>query len=108
MTTMTTGHRILVATATPPMVLPAAGAIRCPMDNPLPRLGRLAWLLAAFSLPALGLSVVDLVHRGVDRGATQVAAPSSPSGGAAASPDAIPAFHLGMASPHGLRRPLRG
>ena len=105
---MTTTQRILVATAAPPMVLPPLGAVRRRRDDPLPRLGRLAWLLAAFSLPVLGLTVVDLVHRGVDPETTQVAAPPSPSGGAATSPDAIPAMRLGMASPHGPRRLARG
>lgn len=105
---MTISPHILVATAVPPMVLPSAGAARCHRDNPLPRLGRLAWLLAAFSLPVLGLSVADLVHRGVEPGTTQVAAPPSPSGGVAAPSDAIPAIGLGMASPQGLHRALRG
>ena len=105
---MTDMQRILVAPAVPPMVLPQAGAQRPFRDNPLPRLGRLAWLLAAFSLPVLGLTVADLVHRAVDPEATQAAAPPSPSVGAAVSSDAIPAIRLGMASPHRPNRALRG
>ena len=101
-------QRILVAPTVPPMVLPRAGAKRPFRDNPLPRLGRLAWLLAAFSLPVLGLTVADLVHRGGDLGTMQVVAPSSPSGGATIPPDAIPASLLGMASPHDPSRAGRG
>jgi len=105
---MTDDQRILVAPSVPPMILPRLGAPRRQRDNPLPRLGRLAWLLAAFSLPALGLTVADLVHRAVDPEATQAAAPPSPSVGAAVSSDAIPAIRLGMASPHRPNRALRG
>lgn len=91
--------RILVATAAPPIVLPRRRAARSHRDNPIPRLGRLAWLLAAFSLPALGLAVADLVHRGSEPGATQAAAPASPPSGAAAHTGVIPAFRVGMAPP---------
>lgn len=107
-TTMTTSQRILVAAAIPPMLLPPASGLRSRRDNPLPRLGRLAWLLAAFSLPALGLTVADLVHRGGEPGTMQVVAPPSPSGGATISPDAIPASRLGMASPHDPSGAARG
>lgn len=92
-------NRILVPAAAPPIVVPPIAGRRSGQDNPLPRLGRLVWLVAALSLPALGLTVADLVHRGGEPGATQAAAPTTPSGGAAAPTGAIPAFRVGMASP---------
>lgn len=96
---MTGTKRILVATVTPPIVLSQHRAVRPRRADPLPRLGRLAWLLAAFSLPVFGLAVADLVHREGDPRATQAAAPASPSGGAAAHQGAIPASRVGMAPP---------
>ncbi|MBP1180394.1 hypothetical protein JOE48_002358 [Methylobacterium sp. PvR107] len=49
------------------------------------RLGRIACVLAALALPAIGIAVADTVHRGNGSKAPQAAAPVSPSGGAAVS-----------------------
>ncbi|GJE40013.1 hypothetical protein QO016_000483 [Methylobacterium persicinum] len=95
---------ILVALPAPPLVLPRRPTSRSGQDNPLPRLGRLAWLLAAFSLPVLGLATVDLVHRGDVPGSMQAAALPPPSSGVAVQTDAIPVNPAGMASRDGTRR----
>ena len=60
---MTAETRILVADAMPPLTLTPTSSCRGWQDNPLPRLGRLACVLAALALPALGIAAADTVHR---------------------------------------------
>lgn len=80
---MSETRRILIAEPLPPLVLPTGSRSLARRPDPLPRLARLLWLAAAFSLPVLGLTVADLVHRVGEAGAMQAAAPSIPSAGAA-------------------------
>ncbi|MBE7244639.1 MAG: hypothetical protein INR63_06790 [Actinomycetospora chiangmaiensis] len=55
----------------------------------MPRLGRIACVLAALALPALGIAVADTVHRNTTTKAPQAAAPVNPSDGAAAPQRAV-------------------
>jgi hypothetical protein len=80
---MSETRRILIAEPLPALVLPVGSRRRARQLDPLPRLARLLWLAAVFSLPVLGLTVADLVHRVGEPGAMQAAAPSIPSAGAA-------------------------
>jgi hypothetical protein len=86
---MTAKTRILVADAMPPLTLTATSACRSRQDDPLPRLGRLACVLAALALPALGIAAADTVHRRNGPKAPQAAAPVIPSDGAAVPSGAV-------------------
>ncbi len=102
---MSESKRVLVAAALPPLVLTMDRSGPTRRTDSLPRLGRLAWLLTALSLPVLGLTFVDLVHREGGRGTMQAAAPMIPSSGAAALSPAGRAIDLvRMVSPSPLRR----
>lgn len=79
---------ILIAQALPPIVLGDHPTAKARRAVPFPRVGRLVWLAAAISLPALGLTFADLVHRGERTGVPQAAAPVLPSAGAAVPPRA--------------------
>jgi hypothetical protein len=80
---MTVDPRRLVADALPPLMLTSASTWRSQQANPMPRLGRIACVLAALALPAIGIAVADTVHRGNGPKAPQAAAPVTPSDGAA-------------------------
>ncbi|GJE49824.1 hypothetical protein GOFOIKOB_2864 [Methylobacterium tardum] len=80
---MTMDPRRLVADALPPLTLTSASTCRSQQANPMPRLGRIACVLAALALPAIGIAVADTVHRGIGPKAPQAAAPVTPSDGAA-------------------------
>lgn len=86
---MTVDPRKRVADALPPLRLASTSPCRSRQGNPLPRLGRLACVLAALALPALGIAVADTVHRGNGSKAPQAAAPVTPSDGAAAPTGAV-------------------
>lgn len=86
---MTAETRILVADAMPPLTLTPTSSCRGWQDNPLPRLGRLACVLAALALPALGIAAADTVHRSHGPKAPQAAAPVIPSDGAAVPSGAV-------------------
>ena len=75
--------RRLVGDALPPLTLPAESICRIRRAQPMPRLGRIACVLAALALPAIGIAVADTVHRGNGSKAPQAAAPVTPSDGAA-------------------------
>jgi hypothetical protein len=81
---MTVETRILVAEALPPLTVAVPAASRARQTDPMPRLGRMACVLAALALPALGIAVADTVHRTATTKAPQAAAPVIPSDGAAA------------------------
>ncbi|MEE7491833.1 hypothetical protein MOTC310_15680 [Methylobacterium oryzae] len=76
--------RILVAKTLPPLTLPYAQADRARLADPLPRLRRLVCVVAALTLPVLGVAVAETVHRASPQRAPQAAAPVFPSDGAAA------------------------
>jgi hypothetical protein len=75
--------RSLVADALPPLTPSATSICRSLQANQIPRLGRIACVLVALALPAIGIAVADTVHRGDGSKAPQAAAPVTPSDGAA-------------------------
>lgn len=81
---MTADTRIHLRDALPPLRIEELAVDRTHADNPMPRLGRIACVLAALALPALGITVADTVHRAGAPKASQAAAPVNPSDGAAA------------------------
>lgn len=81
---MTVDTRIQVGGALPPIRIEDLAVDRSRTNNPMPRLGRIACVLAALALPALGIAVADTVHRVRETRASQAAAPVNPSDGAAA------------------------
>lgn len=86
---MTVETRIFVAKSLPPLTLPVAPAGRPRPSDTLPRLRRLVCVVAALSLPVLGVAVAETVHRASSSRAPQAAAPAFPSGGAAAPSNAV-------------------
>ena len=86
---MTIDTRTLVARPLPPLTLPTAQARRASLSDPLPRLRRLVCVVAALTLPVLGVAVAETVHRAGSPRAPQAAAPATPSGGAAAPSGAV-------------------
>jgi len=68
----------------PPIQIGELTSARIANDHPMPRLGRIACVLAALALPAFGIAVADTVHRASETKASQAAAPVNPSDGAAA------------------------
>ncbi|MDP4004215.1 hypothetical protein [Methylobacterium sp. NEAU K] len=81
---MTVETRRLMTEALPPLTLPTPVSRRSRQTNPLPRLRRIACVLAALALPAFGIAAADTVHRVGEAKASQAAAPVNPSDGAAA------------------------
>ncbi|MCJ2058591.1 hypothetical protein MKL09_18810 [Methylobacterium sp. J-048] len=81
---MSAKMRRLVAEALPPLTLPEATPHRSRPTDPMPRLRRIACLLTALALPALGIAAADTVHRVGETKASQAAAPVTPQDGAAA------------------------
>jgi len=81
---MSAKMRRLVAEALPPLTLSETTRHRSRPTDPMPRLRRIACLLTALALPALGIAVADTVHRVGETKASQAAAPVVPSDGAAA------------------------
>lgn len=86
---MTVDTRIHVGHALPPLRVEELAVIRSCAANPLPRLGRILCVLAAFALPAFGIAAADTVHRVGGARASQAAAPVNPSDGAAAPARAV-------------------
>ena len=86
---MTVETRILVGEALPPLRIVDLDVRRSGQHAPMLRLGRIACVLAALALPALGIAVADTVHRVRETKASQAAAPVTPSDGAAAPQRAI-------------------
>ncbi len=86
---MAVATRIILAKYNPPLPLPVAPAGRPRPSDTLPRLRRLVCVVAALSLPVLGVAVAETVHRASSSRAPQAAAPAFPSGGAAASSNAV-------------------
>ena len=100
--------RRLITETLPPLTLPRTAPCRIRPSNPMPRLRRIACLLAALALPALGITVADTVHRVGEAKATQAAVPVSASDGAAAPRGAVPAMPNGKtAALRVLRREVR-
>ncbi|MDF2598143.1 MAG: protein of unassigned function [Methylobacterium brachiatum] len=73
--------RRLVAEPLPPLTLPRPLSRRSPRIDPLLRLRRIAYLLAALGLPAIGIVAADKVHGLCGTGTFRTAA-IPPSGGA--------------------------
>lgn len=86
---MTVETRILVAKSLPPLMLPTARTGHARLSDPLPRFRRLVCVVAALTLPVLGVAVAETVHRASPPKAPQAAAPVFPSDGAAAPSGAV-------------------
>lgn len=67
----------------PPLTLPKTPLCRCRQTSLLPRMKRILCVVAALTLPALGITVADTVHRAGETRASQAANPIIPSDGAA-------------------------
>ena len=94
----------LIADHLPPLTLEASWPSQPGRIEPLSRMGRLAWLLTALSLPVLGLTLADLVHRMGESGTMQAAAPMPPSTGAAAPSRLTRTGLIRAPSPNPVRR----
>ncbi|MCJ2118013.1 hypothetical protein MKK65_15805 [Methylobacterium sp. J-001] len=68
----------------PPLTLPKTPLCRCRQTSLLPRMKRILCVVAALTLPALGITVADTVHRAGETRESQAANPIIPSDGAAA------------------------
>lgn len=72
---MSAKMRRLTAEALPPLTLPTKAPSRPRQSDPVPRLRRIACLLTALALPALGTAVADTAHRAGETTGSQAAAP---------------------------------
>ena len=86
---MNVAMRRLESETLPPLTLPRIAPCRPRQTDPIPRLTRILCVVAALALPALGITVADLVHGAGDAKAQQAAAPVIPSDGAAAPSGAV-------------------
>lgn len=91
--------RPLIAVTLPPMTTTTAREHHPQRAVSLPRLRRLIGVIAALTLPVLGVAGADTVHRALAPKTTQAAAPANPSGGAA-----VP---TGTATPRRAHRTMR-